>query len=80
MASAEGPQRRWWALTRRDPVLVNRERLHSLAAWLAGPRPAYVRGIAILNELLSDGTGPAYTGTPQSLARRLDDAREALEG
>jgi hypothetical protein len=46
---------------------------------LASDVPVYARGIALLNELLTDGNGPAYHGTVESLARRLDEARMALE-
>jgi hypothetical protein len=47
---------------------------------LASDLPVYARGIALLNQLLTDGNGPAYHGTVDSLARRLEEARMALQG
>ncbi len=78
--AAAGPHRRWWALSRHEGVLANRDELHSLATLLRGTTPVYARGIALLNETLTDGTGPAYHGDATALARRLSDARAALGG
>jgi hypothetical protein len=79
LRGAQGPQRRWSAISRRGQLLANASRLHELAGVLASDVPVYARGIALLNELLTDGNGPAYHGTVESLARRLDEARMALE-
>jgi hypothetical protein len=44
----------------------------------AGATPVRVRGIAILQALMRDGTGPAYVGDDEKLARRLDEALIAM--
>jgi hypothetical protein len=80
LRAAQGPQRRWWAVSRRDPLLANASTLHELAGMLVSGTPLYARGLAMLNQLLTDGNGPVYHGTAESLARRLDQARVALEG
>ncbi len=80
LRAAQGPQRRWWAVSRRGQLLANASRLHELAALLASGTPLYARGIAMLNQLLTDGTGPAYFGEGERLTRWLDEARAALEG
>jgi hypothetical protein len=76
--AARGPQRRWWAVGQRHPLLANAEDLHELAALLRGGTPLHARGIAILSEALSDGTGPAYHGDATAVARWLHDARAAM--
>jgi hypothetical protein len=78
LAAARGPHRRWWALARYDSVLANAEQLCGLARLLDSEVPVYARGIALVHETLTDGTGPAYLGGPPALARRLSDARTAL--
>jgi hypothetical protein len=78
--AAQGPQRRWWAVSRRGPLLANASRMHELASLLVSDVPLYARGIAMLNQLLTNGTEAAYHGTDAHLARRLDEARMALEG
>jgi hypothetical protein len=77
---AEGHTRRWWAAARRGAVLANAGELGDLAALLRGGSLVYARGIAILGELLSDGTGPAYLGEADELAQELHRARIALGG
>jgi hypothetical protein len=76
--AAHGPQRRWWALGSRATVLANASELDALAMLLSSETPLYVRGLALLNELLTDGTGPAYSGDATALSRALADARTAL--
>lgn len=76
---AQGPRRRWCAVSRRGELLANASRLHELAGLLVSDAPLYARGIAMLNQLLTDGTGPAYLGEGERLARQLDEARAALE-
>jgi hypothetical protein len=61
-------------------VLANASALHELAILLRGNAPLYVRGIVMVNRLLTDGIGPAYTGDAAALARRLQSARAALQG
>ena len=55
--------------------------LRELAALLRGRRPLYARGLAMLGELLSDGTGAFYArpgGT--ALEHALVEIRAALAG
>jgi hypothetical protein len=62
-------------------VHANRRALLDLASILRRRDPLYVRGIAMLELMLSDGTGPAYTDRRgEGLARELDLARAALAG
>src|SRR5271170_3692378 len=79
LRAAQGPQRRWWAVSRRGQLLANASRLHELAGLLASDGPLYARGIAMLNQLMTDGTGPAYLGPGEGLERRLSEALAALE-
>jgi hypothetical protein len=76
--AAQGPQRRWWALSSPTSVLANSSELHALASLLDSGAPVYARGVAAVNQLLSDGTGPAYQGDATRLARAVGDARSAL--
>lgn len=80
VVAAQGPQKRWRAVSRHGHLLANAAELHELAALLRGGAPLYARGIAILNQLLTDGTGPAYLGAGESLAYLLDEARTAMDG
>jgi hypothetical protein len=76
--TAQGPHRRWWALGQHERVLANAGELHALARVLHGAQPVRPRGVAMLNRLLVDGTGPAYQGDQATFARRLSEARDAL--
>jgi hypothetical protein len=80
--AAQRPQRRWWAPSGRQAVLANSSSLHELAATLHGEELVYARGVAILAELLTDGTGPAYGDYDGAagLARELRRAGAALAG
>jgi len=77
--AAQGPQRRWWSLSWPSSVLTNSSELHALASILHDHAPVYARGVAILNQLLTDGAGSGYAGDGEALARTLSDARLALE-
>jgi hypothetical protein len=79
IGAAQGPKRRWCAVGRGDHLLANREEIVALAMLLRGEVLLHARGIAILSELLSDGTGPAYHGAGEELACRLDEARAAMQ-
>jgi hypothetical protein len=79
LQAAQGPQRRWSAVGRGDPLRANAAEIDELAALLRGTTPLRARGIAILSELLSDGTGPAYGGACKDLAHKLHEARVALQ-
>jgi len=80
LSAARGPQRRWSALSRHRQLLANAAELQDLAALLRGDTPLYARGIAILNQLLTDGTSPAYHGDDEALALQLGEARELAGG
>ena len=57
----------------------NAESLLELARLLRSDRRLYVRGIARLDLLLIDGTGPVFTDRRgEALARELELARSAL--
>jgi hypothetical protein len=77
---AQGPHRRWWALSQHNAVLANSSELHGLASLLRSERPVYAHGVAALNDLLSDGTGPVYRDEDAELGPRLRRVRAALEG
>jgi hypothetical protein len=62
-------------------VLANRTELMELAATLRQGGLLYARGIAILELVLIDGTGPAYTDARgEGLARQLELAGARLGG
>jgi hypothetical protein len=77
---AQGSQRRWWALEQRQAILANASELHAVAMELHSEQPLYAAGLARVNQLLVDGSGPAYCGPAAGLARALRDARAALAG
>jgi hypothetical protein len=76
--AATGPQRRWWAVPRRGAVRENIDDLSALGELLRSGRPLYARGVAIVHELLTDGSGPFYTGDAALLQRRIREARAAM--
>jgi len=62
-------------------VRPNRHALLELARTLRNSHVHYARGIAMLEQVLADGTGPAYTDpTGAGLARQLSLAVQALAG
>jgi len=80
LQDAQGARRRFSAVSAKSPVLACAKEVGELAELLRGREPLYAPGIALISELLSDGSGPAYRGRPQTLARRLDEARTAMRG
>jgi hypothetical protein len=80
LRGAQGPHRRWWAVSRHATVLAHSSELAELASVLRSERPAYARGIAILNLLLTEGSSAAYHGGPSQLAHELAAARAAIDG
>jgi hypothetical protein len=80
LTAAQGPQRRWLAVSGCEPLLANSAALRDLAGLLRSGTPLYVRGIAIVHRLLTDGTGPAYFGSAECLQHELRDARRAMCG
>jgi len=68
-------------LVNRRAVLAHADELCSLAQRLRGPEALYVRGIAVVSELLTDGTGPLHRpGATAESARALELAHRALAG
>jgi hypothetical protein len=65
---------------RRPEVLDAADELDVLAARLAAPGPVDVRGVARVQLLLTDGTGPLYfRGATDDLRARVADALSRLE-
>ena len=81
LASAQRPPSRLRALPRHAALLANASLLRELASILRGSAPLYVRGIAMVRRLLTDGTGPMYTSRDGiALGRALRKARAAVNG
>jgi hypothetical protein len=78
LRAAHGQQRRWWAVSERDHLIANAAEIRELAALLRADMPLYAHGIALLELLLGDGTGPAYRGGSAIFAQRLREARAAM--
>lgn len=72
--------RRQGLRVRRTAILLSAPALHDVATVLHGPAPVYARGVAIINELLTDGSGPPFTAAPRGgeLAEVLALAHAAL--
>jgi hypothetical protein len=65
----------------RGALRANRAEMLRLAATLRHDGPVYARGIAVLELILIDGTGPAYTDPRgEGLARQLQLAAASLSG
>lgn len=79
--TAEASPTRFGAMPRRHAMRANRFELLDLAATLRKGGLLYARGIAILELVLIDGTGPAYTDARgEGLARQLELAGASLGG
>jgi hypothetical protein len=76
----EPPHPRRAVAPQRATVAGHADQLWALAALLRGRTPLYARGIAMVTELLTDGTGPAYSGEPEALAQLLRETQHALAG
>ena len=64
----------------RDAVAGAEAELRRTEAALSAPYPVGARGVAMVNLLLTDGTGPLYRrGAPVGLARALDHALDHLD-
>ncbi|MGZ6691671.1 MAG: hypothetical protein ACXVHQ_30000 [Solirubrobacteraceae bacterium] len=80
-STAARPRSRVQTLPSRGAVRPNQEALLDLARTLRHPQLYYARGIAMLELILADGTGPAYTDpTRERLARQLALAVQGLTG
>jgi hypothetical protein len=72
---------RWGVTPSRPAARENREQLLALASLLRSDRRLYARGVAQLELVVIDGTGPAYRDhRGEALARELELARAALAG
>jgi hypothetical protein len=81
LASAQQPPSSHRVRPRHSSVLANAPLLRELALTLRGPEPLYARGIAMVHQLLTDGSGPMYTSRDGSaLERELRRARAAVCG
>ena len=79
--TAEASHGLFRAMPRRQSMTVNRAELMRLADTLRRGGLLYARGVAILELVLIDGTGPAYTDARgEGLARQLQLARASLGG
>jgi hypothetical protein len=79
--TADAPPTRFGAMPRRRAMEANRFELLGLAATLRKGELLYARGIAILELVLIDGTGPAYTDARgEGLARQLELAGASMGG
>ena len=72
---------RTWVAPSPTAVAANREALLELAAVLRACRPVYAGGVATLELVLRDGSGPVYTDRRgEGLAAELACARGQLDG
>jgi hypothetical protein len=79
--SADAPRGRSRILPSRAAVSRNRRDLLELAGTLRSDIPLYARGLAMLNVILTDGTGVTYSDHGgDALARQLACARATLAG
>jgi hypothetical protein len=79
--TAEAQAGRFRVAPRRQAVQANRATLLDLAGRLRRGGPLYARGIAMLELVLIDGTGPAYRDAHgEGLARQLELAGAGLGG
>jgi hypothetical protein len=79
--TADAPPTRVRVRPRRPAMDANRFRMLELAGTLRAGGLLYARGIAILELVLIDGTGPAYTDARgEGLARQLELAGASLGG
>jgi hypothetical protein len=70
---------RWHTPPRRGAIRAHRAEMLRLASVLRGGGLLYARGIALLELVLIDGTGPAYTDPRgEGLARQLALAAASL--
>jgi hypothetical protein len=80
LRSAREPANFWGVAPQRKAVTDHAGELSSLASLLRSHSPLYASGIAMVDRLVFDGTGPAYVGEPAVLGERLSQARHALTG
>ncbi len=74
------PPRRLPVQLNKAAIRGNAEAMRDIAAHLHGPAPVYARGVATLQRLLTDGTGPVFDACLPgvTLARRLERASATM--
>lgn len=66
---------------RRDRIAKSAPGLAGLASCLTAPRPVPARGVALVSQLLTDGSGPLYRAAArEDLGGLIDRASQALAG
>jgi len=66
---------------RRDRIAGSAPGLAGLANFLTAPRPVPARGVALVSQLLTDGSGPLYRAAArEDLGGLIDRASQALAG
>jgi hypothetical protein len=79
--TVDAPRGRLRTAPLREAVRANRAHIITLAGVLRHGGLLYARGIAVLELILIDGTGPAYTDPRgEGLARQLQLAADSLTG
>jgi hypothetical protein len=64
---------------RRDLIAGSAPELTGLANYLTAPRPVPARGVALVSQLLTDGSGPLYRAAArEDLGGLIDQASQAL--
>ena len=79
LAAREGP-RISRVTPNRSAVLTNEESMRELARRVDSPETVYARGLARLERLLSDASGPAFDGSAAALAAELGRVERELRG
>ncbi|MHB8233555.1 MAG: hypothetical protein ACYDHT_02775 [Solirubrobacteraceae bacterium] len=80
LSAAHGATSARRLLPPRALALDNASEARAILSLLRGSVPLYAHGIALLASLLSDGTGPAYVGESDVLARLLGEVRATMAG
>ncbi len=65
---------RWGVRPNRNAIFANAGTIQVISTLLRESTPVYAPGIAMLSELLRDGTGPLYLGDDSALRAFLVDA------
>jgi hypothetical protein len=80
MRAAEQPARMSRVSPDRSAVLANRQALEDIGRCLEGRVAVYARGVARLERLIADSSGPAYAGGVKALEDELASAAAELAG
>jgi hypothetical protein len=78
-ARSVGAARQPYVVLRQNEIARSAPELAELAGCLADPEPVPARGVALVNQLLSDGGGPLYrAGSRDDLSTVIERASQAL--